>query len=181
MAGPQPTAISSCRVVGADRESLETVDFVPFRSLSDLPIAMTAHVVYSALDPHRPATTSRKVVAGVIRTEIGFDGLLLSDDLSMQALSGSLGERAAAAFSAGVDVALHCNGDLAEAQAVAAAAPLLEGKSLARAAAALARIARGAGAFRSCGRQRGSPIGACGRRLERPISAAAVVYRNCGA
>jgi beta-N-acetylhexosaminidase len=129
-------------LVGADRESLETVDFAPFRSLADLPIAMTAHVVYSAFDPHRPATTSREVVAGVIRAEIGFDGLLLSDDLSMRALSGCLGERAAATFSAGIDVALHCNGDLAEAQAVAAAAPLLEGESLARAAAALARIAR---------------------------------------
>lgn len=128
--------------VDADKESLETVDFVPFRALADLPVAMTAHVVYTALDPHRPATTSPEVVAGVIRIEIGFDGLLLSDDLSMRALTGSLGERAGAAFSAGVDVALHCNGDLAEAQAVAAAAPLLGGKSLARAAAALARIAR---------------------------------------
>jgi beta-N-acetylhexosaminidase len=128
-------------IVAADRASLETVDFVPFRALSDLPIAMTAHVVYTALDPDRPATTSRRVVAEVIRAEIGFDGLLLSDDLSMRALSGGLGERAAAAFSAGVDVALHCNGDLVEAQAVAAAAPFLAGKSLARAAAALALIA----------------------------------------
>lgn len=129
-------------LVGTDRKSLEASDFLPFRSLSDLPLAMTAHVVYTAFDSHRPATTSREVVAGVIRGAIGFDGLLVSDDLSMRALSGSLGERAAAAFSAGVDIALHCNGDLAEAQAVAAAAPVLDGTSLARAVAALTRIAR---------------------------------------
>jgi beta-N-acetylhexosaminidase len=128
--------------VDADRKSLEAVDFVPFRALSDLPVAMTAHVVYTAIDSDRPATTSRKVVAEVIRTEIGFDGLLLSDDLSMRALSGEFGERADAVFSAGIDVALHCNGDLAEAQAVAGAAPQLDGKSLARATVALARIAR---------------------------------------
>lgn len=128
--------------VEADKENLARVDFAPFRHLRDLPIAMTAHVVYGALDPHQPATASPKVVSEVIRGEIGFDGLLLSDDLSMQALSGSLRERAAAAFSAGIDVVLHCNGDLAEAQAVADAAPLLAGKSLARAEAALARIAR---------------------------------------
>lgn len=128
--------------VDAPRDSLASVDFEPFRCLNDLPVAMTAHVVYNALDPGRPATTSCKVVLEVIRAEIGFEGLLLSDDLSMQALSGGLGERAAAAFAAGVDIGLHCNGNLAEARAVADAAPFLEGMSLVRAAAALARIAR---------------------------------------
>jgi beta-N-acetylhexosaminidase len=128
--------------VDADRKTLASTDFAPFRSLNDLPVAMTAHVVYTALDPERPATVSPKVVAEVIRAEIGFDGLLVSDDLSMQALSGSLGERAAAAFAAGIDIGLHCNGKLAEARAVADAAPVLDGKRLARAEAALALIAR---------------------------------------
>jgi beta-N-acetylhexosaminidase len=128
--------------VEASKDSLLCADFAPFRELNDLPVAMTAHVVYTALDPERPATTSRKVVSEVIRTEIGFDGLLLSDDLSMQALTGSLGERAAAAFSAGIDIGLHCNGNLAEAESVACAAPVLAGRSLERAQAALARIAR---------------------------------------
>ena len=97
-------------------------DFLPFRLLRDQGWAMTAHVVYPALDALRPATTSAAVIAGTIRGEIGFDGLLLSDDLSMRALSGSLGDRAAAALEAGCDLALHCNGDLGEMREVAAAA-----------------------------------------------------------
>ena len=123
--------------VSASRAELERVDFVPFRALADLPVAMTAHVVYEAIDPDRPATLSPRIVADIIRGFIGFDGLLMTDDLSMKALTGSFAERAAAAFSAGVDLVLHCNGDLAEAQPVADASPWLEGRSLERAQAAL--------------------------------------------
>ncbi len=126
-------------VVVASRAELDR-DFAPFRALADLPMAMTAHVTYRVLDPDQPATTSRLVIERVIRGEIGFDGLLLSDDLSMEALRGSLHERAAAASMAGCDILLHCNGDLQEARAVAAAAPALDGRAATRAAAALSRI-----------------------------------------
>ncbi len=125
-------------VVDADRASLEARDFAPFRALADLPAGMTAHVRFTALDPERPATTSRVVIDQIIRGAIGFDGLLFSDDLSMEALKGSLGERAAAARGAGCDVLLHCNGNLDEAEAVAAEARPLDGVSERRAAAALA-------------------------------------------
>jgi beta-N-acetylhexosaminidase len=126
-------------VVEASREDLARVDFAPFRMLSDMPMAMTAHVLYAALDPERPATTSRPVVEEVIRGEIGFDGLLISDDLSMKALGGGLGDRARSALDAGCDVVLHCNGGLEEMQAVAAGARALEGAAARRARAALAR------------------------------------------
>jgi beta-N-acetylhexosaminidase len=126
--------------VNASRAELET-DFAAFRANADLPAAMTAHVVYEALDPLLPATQSRIVVEDVVRGEIGFDGLLMTDDLSMQALDGRFFERAARAFAAGVDLALHCNGDLAEAGAVAQAAPLLAGASLARVERARAQVA----------------------------------------
>ena len=129
------------------RAELETRDFAPFAALRDLPMAMTAHVVYQAVDPERPATTSPTVVEGVVRGAIGFDGLLISDDLSMKALGGPLAERAAAAFAADVDIALHCNGDLAEAREVAQSAPELTGRALRRARAALATIAGGAEPF----------------------------------
>ncbi len=134
-------------LVDASRAELEACDFAPFAALRDLPMAMTAHVVYRAIDPIRPATTSPIVVEEIIRGSIGFDGLLVSDDLSMKALGGPLGERAAAAFAAGVDIALHCNGDLAEAREVARAAPELTGEALRRARAALARVAGGAEPF----------------------------------
>ena len=101
-------------------------------------MSMTAHVVFDAVDPAAPVTTSEKAIAEVLRGVIGFQGLLLSDDLSMKALGGGLGDRAAAARRAGCDIALHCNGEMAEMQAVAAAAGRLEGRSAARAAAALA-------------------------------------------
>ncbi len=127
--------------VDASLAALERADFAPFRALAHLPMAMTAHVVYTAIDPTGPATTSRKVVQEIIRQAIGFDGLLMSDDLSMKALSGSFDARARALFAAGVDMALHCNGDLAEARQVAAASPELDGRSAERAAAALALIA----------------------------------------
>jgi beta-N-acetylhexosaminidase len=130
----------SLPVVDASREALETHDFKPFRMLTDMPLAMTAHVVYTAIDPERPATTSPTVVRDVIRGHIGYQGLVMSDDLSMEALSGSLRERAEAAFAAGCDVGLHCNGKMEEMSAVAEAAPALEGEALRRAEAALQRI-----------------------------------------
>jgi beta-N-acetylhexosaminidase len=109
-------------VVTTDRAALATTDFAPFRALADLPIAMTAHVVYSAIDPAAPATCSQRVIDDVVRGEIGFGGLLLSDDLSMKALSGSFAERTRSALAAGCDVALHCNGDRAEMREIASAA-----------------------------------------------------------
>ena len=127
--------------VDATRDQLERSDFAPFRANADLPVAMTAHVVFKAIDPDRPATLSPIVVSEIIRGFIGFDGLLMSDDLSMKALSGSFRDRARALFAAGVDLALHCNGDLGEAREVAAEAPALSGKALERAEKALARIA----------------------------------------
>jgi beta-N-acetylhexosaminidase len=127
-------------VVEASRQELNAIDFAPFRALADMPLGMSAHVVYTAIDPDHPATTSRRVIEEVIRGSIGFDGLLMSDDLSMKALSGSLRERAAAALAAGCDVALHCNGKLDEMQAVAEAAPVLSGKARQRAERALARV-----------------------------------------
>jgi beta-N-acetylhexosaminidase len=108
--------------------------------LADMPAAMTAHVVYADLDPSSPATTSRKVIRNVIRGTIGYDGLLMSDDLSMQALAGTLAERAANAFAGGCDIGLHCNGVMEEMIGVAGAAPRLSGKARRRADNALARI-----------------------------------------
>lgn len=128
-------------VVEASREELEATDFVTFRALADLPLAMSAHVVYTALDPARPATTSKKVVKKIMRRALRFDGLIMSDDLSMKALDGDMRQRAAAVFGAGLDMALHCNGDLAEMRMVAEEAPKLSGKARRRAKAALARIA----------------------------------------
>ena len=125
-------------VVDTDRATLEATDFAAFRPLAGLPLGMTAHVVFTAYDPLAPATTSVTMVRQVIRDSIGFRGLLMSDDVSMGALSGSIAERTRAAFSAGCDVVLHCNGELGEMQAVAAAAPLLAGEAAARASAALA-------------------------------------------
>jgi len=124
-------------VVNADRATLEATDFAAFRPLAALPLAMTAHVVFTAIDPVAPATVSATIVGEVIRDSIGFTGLLMSDDISMGALSGSLGERTNAAIAAGCDLVLHCNGDMAEMRAVAAAAPVLAGKAARRAKAAL--------------------------------------------
>lgn len=129
-------------VVDASREALSSVDFAPFRVLSDMPMAMTAHVVYAAIDPRRPATTSRRAIREVIRGEIGFSGLLMSDDLSMKALSGDFAERTRASLAAGCDVVLHCNGDMAEMKPIAEACRPLSGLSRRRADAALARLAR---------------------------------------
>lgn len=125
-------------VVDADRATLEATDFAAFRPLRELPLGMTAHVVFSAIDLVAPATTSVTMVEQVIRREIGFQGLLMSDDISMGALAGTVTERSRAAVAAGCDVVLHCNGDLNEMREVASAVPVLSGEALARAEAALA-------------------------------------------
>ncbi len=120
-------------VVNARRQDLEQVDFPPFAAFADAPMAMTAHVIYSAIDKTAPATLSRKVIKSVIRGQIGFRGLLITDDLSMKALSGTLEEKCTMALKAGCDMLLHCNGVLAEMREVAAAAGELKGKAMRRA------------------------------------------------
>ena len=122
--------------VTASRGTLRASDFAPFRALNALPMAMTAHVVFAAYDD-LPATQSPEMIR-VIRDEIGFQGLLITDDLNMQALNGTLGERAARAIAAGCDIALHCKGDLAEMQAVAGQAGEMSRAAQARAETALA-------------------------------------------
>ena len=124
-------------VVDLGLEALRAVDFAPFQALNDLPMAMTAHLVFSALDPDQPATQS-PVMIRLIREEIGFNGLLMTDDLNMQALAGTLAERTERSLAAGCDVALHCKGDLAEMQEVAAAAGQMGPRAFARAEAAVA-------------------------------------------
>ncbi len=126
-------------------EELRAHDFAPFRALADMPMAMSAHVVYTAIDAERPATTSPKVIGDIIRGEIGFDGLLMSDDLSMKALSGDFAERARASLAAGCDVVLHCNGLMAEMRAVAGAVPPLSGEAGRRASAVRNGLARAEG------------------------------------
>jgi len=123
--------------VDLPREALEAVDFAPFRALADLPMAMTAHVVYQAIDPAACATNSPEMIR-IIREELGFAGLLMSDDISMQALTGGMRARSEAALAAGCDVILHCNGDMAEMEEVAAACGPLTLQAVARAEAALA-------------------------------------------
>jgi beta-N-acetylhexosaminidase len=112
-------------------------DFAPFRGLNDLPMGMTAHIVFDAIDPDQPATTSPKVMQ-TIREVIGFGGLIMTDDLSMQALSGTLADRARAAHAAGCDIILHCNGQQADMEEVADATPLMTDAAVARGDAALA-------------------------------------------
>src|SRR5262249_20066155 len=124
----------------------QSSDFAAFRPLAQLPLGMTAHVVFSAIDPVAPATTSGTMVREVIRGWIGFDGLLMSDDVSMNALSGTLAERSRAALEAGCDMILNGNGELAEMGQVASVAPLLGGDAARRADAAL-RARRKPGAF----------------------------------
>ena len=124
-------------VVDTPKIELEATDFAAFRPLADLPMAMTAHVVFSALDPAHPATTSATMIEHVIRGLIGFQGLLMSDDVSMNALAGSVAERTRAIFAAGCDMVLHCNGKLDEMRLVARETPELSGKALARATRAL--------------------------------------------
>ncbi|HUS96185.1 MAG TPA: beta-N-acetylhexosaminidase [Hyphomicrobiaceae bacterium] len=119
-------------VVTAGLDDLIATDFAAFRLLRDLPAAMTAHVVFDSIDPSHPASTSRLVIDRMIRGEIGFDGLLMSDDLSMKALEGSIAERSAAVIAAGCDIALHCNGELDEMEAAASAVHDLTGRALDR-------------------------------------------------
>jgi len=121
--------------IEASRNELEVTDFAPFRALADMPWAMTAHIVYTAIDADAPATFSRPVIEDVIRRHMGFEGVLISDDLSMGALQGSLAERTRRSLAAGCDLALHCNGVFAEMEEVVAAASPLT-------AAAQARLAR---------------------------------------
>ena len=129
-------------VVDTAYDELDAWDFAPFKMLSDMPMAMTAHVVYSAVDAKRPATTSKKAMRQVIRGAIGFDGLVMSDDLSMKALGGEFADRARDSLAAGCDVVLHCNGDMAEMKAVLAGTKALSGQALRRAKAALGRLAK---------------------------------------
>jgi len=124
--------------VDAPAEELQRSDFAAFQPLADLPMAMTAHVVFSALDPAQPATTSATIIRQVIRGTIGFQGLLMSDDVSMNALAGSIAERTRAIVNAGCDMVLHCNGKLEEMHDVAGETPELEGEALDRARRALA-------------------------------------------
>lgn len=128
-------------VVDTDRKTLEATDFAAFRPLGDLPLGMTAHVVFSAIDPIAPATTSVTMVSEVIRGFVGFQGVLMSDDISMGALSGAIAERCRASLAAGCDLVLHCNGELAEMVQVAEATPVLSGDAARRAEAALSRRA----------------------------------------
>jgi beta-N-acetylhexosaminidase len=125
-------------VVDTAKAELERTDFAAFRPLAELPMAMTAHVVFSALDPAHPATTSATIIEQVIRGVIGFQGLLMSDDVSMNALAGSIAERTRAIVTAGCDMVLHCNGKLDEMREVARETPELSGKALDRARRALA-------------------------------------------
>src|SRR5712672_4744391 len=124
--------------VDTSKAELERTDFAAFQPLADLPMAMTAHVVFSALDPAQPATTSATIVQQVIRGAIGFQGLLMSDDVSMNALAGSIAERTRAIVSAGCDMVLHCNGNLDEMREVARETPVLSDRALERAKRALA-------------------------------------------
>jgi beta-N-acetylhexosaminidase len=151
-------------VVDAPRAALEGSDFEPFRRNADLPAAMTAHVVYTALDPERPATISPTVIQTIVRRAIGFDGLLFSDDLSMKALPGTFREKAEGLFAAGVDIALHCNGDRSEAGAVAGATPILSSSALLRVDRARAAMRRTQEAF--------DPVDAA-RELDRMLAAIA--------
>ncbi|WP_374470164.1 beta-N-acetylhexosaminidase [Phenylobacterium sp.] len=128
-------------VVDATPDELAARDFAPFRALRDLPMAMTAHVIYARIDPERPATTSKACFDRVIRGAIGFDGLVMSDDLAMKALSGPFAARAQQALDAGCDVVLHGNGEMAEMRGVIDGARPLAGRAAERAVASLARIA----------------------------------------
>jgi len=118
--------------VATPREDLMRTDFEPFRLLSDQPLGMTAHVIFSDVDAAGPATISGKIIGEIIRRHIGFGGLLMSDDLSMKALSGSLKERAQSSLQAGCDVVLHCNGDFAEMTEVAAGAAPMSAEAMQR-------------------------------------------------
>ena len=124
-------------VVDTPRDELERTDFAPFRALAQSPFAMTAHVVYSAIDPNNPATTSKRVIDEIVRGFMGYDGCLLTDDLTMRAMKGTLTERVKASLAAGCDIILHCMRNMDEMREIAAATPVLSGKALDRAERAL--------------------------------------------
>jgi beta-N-acetylhexosaminidase len=126
--------------VRTDWAELSKNDFLPFKLLADMPIAMTAHIIYSAIDPENPATTSTKIILDIIREEIGFDGLLISDDLSMKALDGDFSYRTQAALAAGCDAVLHCNGDMSEMKEISDVVFDLSDKSADRLERALVQI-----------------------------------------
>jgi beta-N-acetylhexosaminidase len=126
--------------VSASADELRATDFVPFRALSDCPLGMTAHVVYETIDADRPGTTSPTIIHNITRGEIGFQGLLFTDDLSMNALAGALAERAKAALAAGCDIVTHCNGRIDEMEQVASEAKPLDGEPLRRAQHALSQL-----------------------------------------
>jgi beta-N-acetylhexosaminidase len=126
-------------VVDAGEDALE-IDLEPFITLRHAPMGMVAHVVYTAWDADRPASQSPIVIEAIIRGRIGFDNLLMTDDLGMSALSGTAGERAAAALAAGCDLALHCSGKMDEMVDVAAVAGEISGKGRDRLARAMATI-----------------------------------------
>lgn len=121
------------------RATLEATDFVPFKALNDAPFAMTAHLIFQAIDPDHPVTLS-PIMIKLIREHIGFEGALMSDDLGMGALTGPMNERAALAIAAGCDLALHCNGVQSEMEAIWQSVPLLEGVAAKRCASGLARL-----------------------------------------
>ena len=126
-------------VVDTARTELEVSDFRPFALLAGMPWAMTGHLVYSDIDPDNPATMSRAVIAEVIRGAIGFEGVLVTDDLSMAALGGDYSARAARSLAAGCDLVLHCNGKAEEMKAVMDGAGPLSTEASRRLAVAAAR------------------------------------------
>jgi len=126
--------------VSASLAELEASDFAPFRALADAPWAMTAHIVFEAVDPERPATVSPRLIEEVIRGFIGFDGVIVSDDLSMEALSGSPSERAQASLAAGCDLVLHCNGEPEEMTELAEGVGEISAMSAERLARAAAKV-----------------------------------------
>ncbi|MBL4839187.1 MAG: beta-N-acetylhexosaminidase [Kordiimonadaceae bacterium] len=121
---------------------LEQADFIPFQVLKDAPFGMTAHITYSDIDDTKPATLSRVVIARIIRMKLGFQGVLISDDLSMKALSGNIDDLAMETLDAGCDLTLHCNGDMAEMQAIAAKIPLIDPKLETRLATLIRHVER---------------------------------------
>jgi beta-N-acetylhexosaminidase len=130
----------SLPVIETSLAELRETDFPPFRALADMPLGMTAHILIPEIDPALPASASRAIVEGVIRRDIGFDGLLMCDDIGMGALTGRMDDRALAVLDAGCDVVLHCSGKLAEMEAVAGVTPELAGEAGRRFAAACARL-----------------------------------------
>jgi beta-N-acetylhexosaminidase len=127
-------------VVDADLATLDATDFVPFRALADMPMAMVAHVVYTAVDRSHPVTVSARAVDELLRRRLGFDGVLIADDIGMQALRGTLKERAAATLASGIDLTLHCSGILDDMKAISEAVPAMSDAAWTRWRRAVARV-----------------------------------------